>query len=186
MKIYFYTNQELNNTDAKEIINHLRRADIEVISSLSSSSDTQLERVDAFVFQGQKFDTKAGYLTALALAQSKEVLCLLPSGSKIDSSLASLRDNRNLAKHLLVEFYTDSDLSDKLEKFLTKLDKKTIRDLFNIKYTLRVSGKINDYLNWKAREKSVKKADWIRDNIQDLMKNDEKYQDFLKNKFKAG
>ena len=63
------------------------------------------------------------------------------------------------------------------------IDNDSIRNLFNIKYTLRISGKIADYLNWKADNKNVKKADWIRDQIQQIMQDDAAYQEFLKNKF---
>lgn len=183
MRVYFYTNQETNNKIAKEIISHLRRAEIQVISSLTAA-ETSLDQFDAFVFQGENFDTKAGYLVALALAQNKRVLCLLPEGSKLDNSLETLKGNKNLAKHLFVEFYQDNNLSEKLSDFLQKLDKEVVRDLFNIKYTLRVSNKINEYLNWKAKKLAVKKADWIRERIQDIIKDDSDYQEFLQNKFK--
>jgi len=183
MKIYFYTNQEINNPQAKEIVSHLRRADITVVSSLSSTGQA-LEKFDAFVFQGEKFDDKVGYLIALALAQSKAVLCLLPIGAKLEEALATLKGNKNLSKYLFIEFYDKDNLNVKLANFLQKLDREIVRDLFNIKYTLRVSNKINDYLNWKAKKLTVNKADWLRDKIKDIITNDADYQDFLKNKFK--
>lgn len=185
MRIYFYTNQETNNPEAKEIVSYLRRAEIEVISSLTVLSDKPLERVDVFVFQGEKLDAKASYLIALALAQNKKVLCLLPMPSKPDESLQMLIQNKNLAKNLSVESYASDNLREKLAKFLSSINKSTVRDLFDIKYTLRVSSRINDYLNWKARQEKIKKADWIRDKIQNIITDDEAYQDFLKNKFKV-
>ena len=142
-----------------------------------------MDKVDAFVFQGDKLDTKASYLIALVLAQNKEVLCLVPDGDKLDSSWQDLEADSKLAKKIHIELYDETSLKEKVLSFLKIIDNDSIRNLFNIKYTLRISGKIADYLNWKADQKNVKKADWIRDRIQQIIKEDEVYQEFLKNKF---
>lgn len=185
MRVYFYTNQEIKENETKEIVNYLRRADIEVISSLTNISDQPLAKVDAFIFRGKKLDTKANYLLALALAQNKQSLCLLPKEAVIDEALEILRNNKSLSKSLHIELCSESEIKDKLSVFLSKLDKETVRDLFDIKYTLRVSSRINDYLNWKSKQENIKKADWIRNKIQAFIKDDQKYQDFLQDKFKA-
>ncbi len=188
MKIYFYTNQYLNNKDAKDVILYLKKAGADVMSNLNpknggSVDGGSLDKVDAFVFQGDKLDTKASYLIALVLAQNKEVLCLLPRGSKMDTSLKDLESDSKLAQKIHIELYDETSLKEKVLSFLKIIDNDSIRNLFNIKYTLRISGKISDYLNWKADKKNIKKADWIRDNIQQFMEEDETYQEFLKNKF---
>lgn len=185
MKIYFYSNQYLNNQNAKDIVLYLKKAGAEVLSNLqpSGSGNPSLDKVDAFVFQGDKLDTKASYLIALVLAQNKEVLCLLPQGAKLDASLKDLEADSKLAQKIHIELYDELNLKEKVLAFLQIIDNDSIRNLFNIKYTLRISGKIADYLNWKADNKNVKKADWIRDQIQEIMQDDLAYQEFLKKKF---
>jgi len=95
-----------------------------------------------------------------------------------------LQTDSNFAKKLHVIFYQPADLQEKILNFLRLLDQDNLRDLFNIKYTLRVSRKINDYLNWKADKLSVRKADWLRDRIQDIIKDDSGYQKHLAEKYK--
>jgi len=190
MKIYFYSNQYLNNQDAKDINLYLKKAGVDVISNLSASGnggteEGSLDKVDAFIFQGDKLDTKASYLIALVLAQRKEVLCLLPQGAKLDASLKDLEADSKLAKKIHIEIYNKNILKEKVLDFLKIIDNDSIRSLFNIKYTLRISSKIADYLNWKSKQKNIKKADWIRNEIQQLMEDDKKYQEFLKNKFNS-
>ena len=190
MKIYFYSNQYLNNQDAKDINLYLKKAGVDVVSNLSASGnggtgDKSLDKVDAFVFQGDKLYTKASYLIALILAQNKEVLCLLPVGSKTDASLKDLETDSKLAKKIHIETYDKNILKGKVLEFLKIIDNDSIRNLFNIKYTLRISSKIADYLNWKADQENIKKADWIRDQIQNIMQDDDAYQEFSKNKFNS-
>jgi hypothetical protein len=190
MKIYFYTNKYLDNQDAKDVSIYLKKAGVDVIGNLNPSSDNSaeggsLDKVDAFVFQGDRLDTKASYLLALVLAQNKEVLCLLPRGAKLDPSLKGLESDSKLAKKIHIELYNKTNLKEKTLSFLKLIDNGSLRDLFNIKYTLRISGKISEYLNWRAKKDNVKKADWIRDKIQNIMQEDEEYQDFFKNKFNS-
>lgn len=187
MKIYFYTNNYTEDNDAKVIKTYLKKSGVEVFSNTDNfSGDLEkppLEKVEAFIFQGKKLDTRASYLTALVLAQNKEVLCLLPEGTKSEESLDDLRADSKLAKKINIEFYDDGNLKDKLLNFLKAIDNNSIRNLFNIKYTLRISSKIAEYLNWKAKDKGAKKADWLRDQIQNIMDEDQEYQKFIKDKF---
>ena len=190
MRLYFYTNEIINNQEAKAIMGYLKRAEINIFSNLSLkaeakgfSQDQPLDKMDALIFQGKKLDAKSSYLVALVLSQGKEVLCLIPQGTKLDDAWQILKSDSNLSAKLHLEFYSQDNLEDKVFDFLKSLDSGSIKDLFNIKYTLRVSGKLADYLNWKAKKLNTKKADWLRDQIQAMMADDADYQKFLKNKF---
>ena len=190
MRIYFYTNQA--SGQVKEMFSYLRRVGMIVVSNLSSqvqqkstSQELPLDKVDTLIVEGAKLDTKSAYLIATGLSQNKNVLCLLPQGSKIDATLKNLQADSNFGKRLKIEFYTDKNWQDILSTFLQSLDKKSVRELFNIKYTLRISSKISDFLNWKARQVGVRKADWLRDQIQAIIKQDADYQKFLKTRFKT-
>jgi len=187
MKIYFYTNQELDNQAAKEIIFCLKRAGLEVITDGSKNKQTSdgnaLPKAEAMIFQGLAMDAKSSYLLAFALARNQKVLCLMPVGAKIDSNWSNLQSSETMSEKISIEFYDDKNLKEKVYDFLKKLDTSTAKELFNIKYTLRVSKKIAEYLNWKAEESAQPKADWLREQIAQMMNQDKKYQDFSANKF---
>ena len=191
MRIYFYSSNTEQDSDSKQIIALLKKSGVKVIGHFSSNlpvqavnSERSLSKVDALVVHGKKMDAKSGYWTALALSQNKDVLCLLPQGSKIDEALNSLQGNDGMARKLHVIFYQINNLPEKILDFLRLLDQDSLRDLFNIKYTLRVSRKINDYLNWKAGQLGVRKADWLRSKVQDIIKDDKEYQKYLEGKYK--
>lgn len=190
MKVYFYSNNK-NEKEAQAIVSYLKRVGIKVMKGSSEqnkekdlSKDLALSKIDALIIQASSLDAQAGYLIALALAQSKNVLCLLPEGKTPDSTLRSLKADKSFTKKLYIEFYKTDNLTEKVSQFLQLLDKHDMKELFNIKYTLRISRKINDYLNWKAKKVNMRKADWLRERVRELMKSDKEYQEFVKGKFK--
>lgn len=189
MKIYFYTNQEVDNQAAKEIFFCLKRAGIEIITNNSKNknidNDFILPKVEAMIFQGKTLDAKSSYLLAFSLAQNKKVLCLLPEGASVDSNWANLQSMETMSDKISLEFYDNKNIKEKVYGFLKKLDASSAKELFNIKYTLRISQKISQYLNFKARESSTPKADWLRDQLVKMMEEDKNYNDFEDNKFEV-
>ncbi|MBT7228448.1 hypothetical protein HN859_02960, partial [Candidatus Parcubacteria bacterium] len=95
------------------------------------------------------------------------------------------KDDKNFNKRLKIEFYQNTDLKQKIFDFLKTLDKGDIRDLFNIKYTLRISRRISDYLNWKSKKVDMPKADWLRNKIKDVIERDDDYQQYLQDRYKT-
>lgn len=191
MKIYLYTTSEEKKEENKKIASYLRRANLDVLSNLDNPKKIQdfqtgesLPKIDLLIIHGDKLDNKSGYLTALTLAQNKQVLYLLPQSTKIDEVTNTLQKNHNFKKRLEIKFYQGQELLDRLGEFLEAQEAGQRPDLFNIKYTLRVSKKINDYLNWKGQALAMPKADWLRAEIEKMMAQDKGYQDFLKNKYK--
>ena len=88
-----------------------------------------------------------------------------------------------ISKRLKIIFYTSESLEKDIIDWMQILDKDSVRDLVNIKYTLRVSSKISEYLNWKAKQLKMRKADWLRQQIKDMIEKDKEYQEFLGKKF---
>ena len=84
---------------------------------------------------------------------------------------SKMTSNQKL-NYSFVSFNKNSNLKSGLLKFLKKIESGDNATFFNIKYTLRVSKKINGYLNWKAKSLGIKKADWLRDEIIINMKKD--------------
>jgi predicted HicB family RNase H-like nuclease len=188
MKIYFYSPQATSETSL--VSNYLKQAGVSLVSNLSpvlkknKDNNEGMLKVDALLILAKNLDTQAAYLLALVLAQNRPVLCLLPKGVKIDATLENLSQQANFAKKLQISFYASNDLKTQLISWLQTLDQANLRNLFNIKYTLRLSGKISDYLNWKANNVKMSGADWLRQLIQENMDNDTAYQTVLKNKYK--
>ncbi|MBT4849556.1 hypothetical protein HON36_01750 [Candidatus Parcubacteria bacterium] len=188
MKIYFYSSDK--TIDSKHVERYLKQVGIEIVDDSKGgiNQDASVKpfgKMEALIFQGKNLDARAGYLIALALSQNKEVFCLLPNGNKIDGTLQSLKDDKNFNKRLKIEFYQNTDLKQKIFDFLKTLDKGDIRDLFNIKYTLRISRRISDYLNWKSKKVDMPKADWLRNKIKDVIERDDDYQQYLQDRYKT-
>ena len=182
MIVYFYNDKTLDESVVRQATKILKQAGVDILGHTSHGSEQSMDKVDALVFLGASLDARASYLVASCLAQGKEVLCLVPKGKKIDDTLGSLQADEILGKKLHLEVFAD-DLSQPIVGFLKLLDKDSVRDLFNIKYTLRVSRRIADYLNWKSEKVSMKKADWLRAQIQQIIDNDQDFKDYKAKKF---
>ena len=186
MTIYFYSNQK--DQTGKTILAYLRKTGATVISNLSAISqeqDLSLEEVDAVVVQGDDLGTEASYFVALALSQNKHVLFLLSKKSAINSTLKALQKNKNFSDRVHIMIFNQADLQQKVLDFLQVLDQDSGRDIVSLKYTLRISPKISDYLSWKTKDAGQRKADWLRQMIKETMNKDQKYQQFLGKKFKS-
>lgn len=190
MKILFYNTKD-SASEAKLVLQDLKKLGVLVVDAgentmaIAAKNDSAIGQIDAIVVLGKKLDTQAGYLIALGLSQSKNILYLLPEGSELDPAISNLPQDKNMASRLVISFFNNTNLSNNISNFLESLDASSLTEYFNIKYTLRVSRKISDYLNWKAQADQTKKADWIRDFIKDLMEKDLEYQKYLKNRFRS-
>ena len=49
----------------------------------------------------------------------------------------------------------------------------------NVKFTLRVSVRLERYLNWMAANKNKKKAEYLRSIVIKMLKTDEPYKRYL-------
>ncbi len=190
MHIYFYSNTSDNDQNSQHIAQYLRRVGATVISETASKkiasegSALPMDKVDALIIYGQKLDAQAGYWLAWAVSKHKDVLCLLPEGAKLDKALEHLLADQVASQKIYLERYETSDALEKVANFLEALGQENLNELYNIKYTLRLSRKINEYLDWKSTATSIDKATWLRENIQNLMDSDKDWQKYLTTKFK--
>lgn len=190
MHIYFYSSASENDQNSQQILQYLRRVGSTVLSENSSKkidSDAaalSMEKVDALIIYGQKLDAQAGYWLAWAVSKGREVLCLLPDGSKLDAALEHLLTDKNASQRIHLERYQAKNILEKVANFLETFGQENLSELYNIKYTLRLSRKINEYLDWKSASTQIDKATWLRENIQSLMDADKDWQAYLATKFK--
>ncbi len=182
MMIYFYSNG--SSEESKNILNYFKKAKIEVLSNLNKGKSAEsLAEIEALVIFGD-LDDQASYFMALALSQNKVVL-FLPAKAKYNvGQLKNWLNSPNFKDKITVKVWQDKTGFGDLANFLQTLDKDSGRDMIHLKYTLRISPKISDYLIWKSQDAHKRKADMIREIILQMMSDDKKYQEFLQEKFK--
>ena len=182
MMIYFYSNGE--QAESKNILHYFKKAKIEVLNNANKTKSAEsLVDIEALVIFGD-LDDQASYFMALALSQNKPVL-FLPSKVKYNvSQLKNWLSSPNFKEKITVKLWQVKTGFGDLANFLQTLDKDSGRDMIHLKYTLRISPKISDYLIWKSKDANKKKADMIREIILQMMAEDKAYQKFLQEKFK--
>lgn len=182
MMIYFYSNG--SPEESKNILHYFKKAKIEVLSNLNKTKSAEsLAEIEALVIFGD-LDDQASYFMALALSQNKAVL-FLPAQAKYNvNQLKNWLSSPNFKEKITVKVWQAKTGFGDLANFLQTLDKDSGRDMIHLKYTLRISPKISDYLIWKSKDVNKRKADMIREIILQMMAEDKVYHKFLQEKFK--
>jgi hypothetical protein len=164
----------------QELVQELKRLGISVWTSIDlkkgNLEGTHFEELDALVIDGTALEADAGYLLALGLAHKKQVLYLLAKGSILDSSVEALTHNKEVKKHIKIVFYSPDSLIKKVKAFLQYLDENIGQESYTIKYTLRLSPRLDRYLVWKSKQIKKDKADLFREWLNESMQKDEEYQ----------
>ena len=142
-------------------------------------SDKGLDDFDAVIIEGGSHVAENGYYLAMALAHKKPVLYLLKKGEIIDAAVDALTRNHDVKKYIRVVFYSPESFLKRIKTFLQFLDHDIGKELFTIKYTLRLSPRLDRYVTWKSERDGKNKADFIRDAMSDIMKGDEEYRQRL-------
>lgn len=194
MKVYFYgpeTNRRDLEADYAVIRKALKRADV----WLSSNTERQevdlpledreqaealqqplLETMDAIVINGTHSDQQAGYLVAFAITTKKPTLFLYKRGTVPD--LFRHLTAKAVPKWVNVAAYLDANLERRVEEFLAGAAGIAVREVPRIKFTLRITRSIERYLTLKTQNTKLTKADWLREQIEKLMKDDEQWRKF--------
>ncbi|MBU1036605.1 hypothetical protein KKF32_01040 [Patescibacteria group bacterium] len=188
MKVYFYSKEE-GKVDQKniheKIIKFFKENGVIVLSNLESRPATaeqlSFENMDGLVIEGQSSVTDAGYLIALALAQRKPILYLLPKGTLFPDQLRSLQENKSLKKSFLLHYYSERTLVNFLVDFIDIIETGELRrEVPTVKFTLRFTPRADRFLTWKSRQQKISKADLLRKMIDEAIKSDEEYQKHLR------
>lgn len=196
MKVYWYA-PETESTAARErcalIAQILGRSGVEVISKdqrveeafpdtyrqVERRGESFLDYVDACIIEGSEQDAEVGYLLAYAVAQKKPALLLVARGASARNPLATF--GRQIPKNLRLVFYDARSAEKILLSFLGALGQLAYQEVPSIKFTLRITPKIEQYLHWKTHNTETTKADFLRKVIlDDIIAQDEAFQRFLK------
>ncbi|MBI3115415.1 MAG: hypothetical protein HYZ09_02905 [Candidatus Kerfeldbacteria bacterium] len=194
MKVYFYgpvTNRRDLEDDYDSIRKVLKRADV----WLSSNTERQevdlpaeereraealeqplLETMDAIVVNGTHSDQQAGYLVAFAITTKKPTLFLYQRGTVPD--LFRHLTAKAVPKWVRVVAYTDQNLERQVEAFLAGAAGVAVKEVPRIKFTLRITRSIERYLAFRTQNTKLTKADWLRQQIERLMRDDDQWRKF--------
>src|SRR3989339_41930 len=194
MKIYFYSTKEQVEPARKKfhdrLMEYFHNNGVLVISNLlgKNDDDSQLSfaNMDGLVIEGSDVASDVGYLIALALAQKKPILFLLPKGKAIPDQIRGLKDDKNLKKLFLLNFYSDKNFEDLLLDFIDIIETGELRrEVPTIKFTLRFTPRVERFLRWKSNKVKLSKADLLRKLVDEAIKADETYQSHLRKQSKT-
>ena len=76
-----------------------------------------------------------------------------------------------------MQSYARRELEDKVAQFINEVGSgKGIKERPNIKFTLRVTSRMERYLDWKSKKLKKTKADFLREFIGEIMDKDEGFR----------
>lgn len=199
MKTYFYASGKKNHyvkSQAEMIQNTLEGLDLRVYSSieqtkawgiLETTKDRNMQNValisliDLIVIEASSEDPEISYLIAQAAINNKSVLCLYRRGKKRHTTLNHLAEKPEL-NFLTIKPYTQQNIETTLIKYLRNNKELNMQsNIPSIKYTLRITPRMEQYLDRISREKKTTKAKHLRAMIEKEIKN-ENYQTSQENK----
>lgn len=151
-------------------INPLSSAEI---NQAEKEGKVLLDKMDAFIIDGSSGDSEIGYIVAYALFRKKHVLYLLPSGKDLDPALDHLSSRKEISPFFHLRHWTPQVLINHARDFIKLLSLEAGEsEVPSIKFTLRITPKIDQYLTFRAKRSNAKKADFLRDLIEDEIKKD--------------
>jgi hypothetical protein len=195
MKIYFFASAgqaervQLRHAKIRELLN---RSGITVATNLAPLSEVSaswqdraeelgqslLDQMDALVIEGTQSDPEVGYLLAYAISGKKPTLYLMEKGSQAKNPLSYLAP-KNIPTNIIVRTYTDQTIDRAVSELLEQVEHSEYAETPSIKFTLRITPMIEQYLHWKTHNTELTKADFLRQLIiDDVIKRDEEYKKY--------
>ncbi|MFA6322804.1 MAG: hypothetical protein WCX71_05040 [Candidatus Buchananbacteria bacterium] len=199
MRLYFAANNQAEEKFQKrfsDIIAILSEAGVLVMSNLvdknlsgfsnqdlekfDQAGEVLLEKMDGLIVEGSYALPETGYLFAFALTHKIPILYLTERGRGIDKNLQHLQKDKTTGGLIDLQNYSDKTLSNLVLSFLQKIEGGQGGELPNIKFTLRITPRIERYLYFKTHNTKIAKADFLREKIEQMIDQDEQYQKFIK------
>ncbi|HNV96702.1 MAG TPA: hypothetical protein PKL13_00065 [bacterium] len=200
MKIYYFTNLDKLSDKYWEsryvdIHKFLIKNGINLVSNLEkkisrgeneAKKSISYDQIEAVIIEGTNISPDSVYVIATALAYKKPLLYLMEKGHIIPEQLEYIRKDPNLGENFFLKFYSKNDkekltYQNIISDFLNLLESGSlIKEKVNVKFTLRISPKIERYLTWKSMAEKKAKAEYVRQVLEELMTSDPEYKNFLK------
>lgn len=165
------------NTESEEV-----QVSAEVMADSRANDVPLLEQMDAFIIEGTTSDPEIGFLIAHAIAMKKPTLYLYQRGTV--PQIFSRLSQRELPGYVKVLAYDDEKLGSAVLAFLKSIEGVVIREVPRIKFTLRVTNSIEEYLHFKTHNTKLSKADYLRERIEQSMEQDGDWQEYQRKRHK--
>ena len=147
------------------------------VAHAESLGQILLDKVDAFIIDGTNPNSDAGHIIAYALFRKKHILYIIAGGRQLDYTLKLLTKRKESAPFFHVRRAAPQMLLRHTKDFMRLLSiEPKEAEIPSIKFTLRITPKIDHYLSWRASRSNVKKADFLREMIEGEVKKDEFYR----------
>lgn len=157
-----------------------------IVFTASDKSNTtnslSFDRLNGLIIGGGAKNQEAGYLIALAISQKKPILYLLQKGQPLPDELLFIKNNKDVSKFLIIKYFSKENIKKRLAEFIDLIENGDAKwDAPTVKFTWRITPRIERYLRWKMAMSGKTKADWLRNHIvKEIIANDSDYQNFLK------
>lgn len=151
-----------------------------MVSYQEFASNT-LQRVHGLILEITEPTPELHYLLAQAVILNKPTLCLYRKNKPPRDILSHLH-KQNIPSRIVTKNYTVSTLEVVVQSFLQSIDTKiTLTETPTIKFTLRLTPTIEQYLEWLAKQQpaNANKAEYIRALLKRAALQDSEYQKFL-------
>lgn len=200
MKVFFFASEPSNERERQGVVtlrDVLERSGVQTITKdarveevfpdtfrqMEAAGETFLDHVSGIVVEGSRNDSEVGYLLAYSIAQRKPVLLLLEKGKAKRNPMESFGSS-TFPKNVTIAYYTDATREATLLAFLRSLGDIEYREAPTIKFTLRITPRIEQFLHFKTHNTKMTKADFLRDVIlKDHIESDEQFRQYVtKNK----
>ncbi|MDD5039978.1 MAG: hypothetical protein PHY34_02400 [Patescibacteria group bacterium] len=194
MRLYLFTPliapAELNQ-NYKLIAETLRNAGIFVVASnnennndfkkeelerLNETGETLLDKMDCIVIEGSQQDQEIGYLLAYAISLRKPLLYLVRKGTPEKIAHGYLT-KKNTPEYIHIVQYSAKELAQVVIDFIEQVSSgKGFSQKPTIKFTLRITPRMERYLTAKAKQRKLTKADFLRKFLEEIMEKDEGFK----------
>lgn len=166
------------NTESEEV-----QVSAEVMSESREYDVPLLEQMDAFIIEGTTSDPEVGFLLAHAIALKKPLLYLYQRGTV--PQIFSRLSQRELPSFVKVHAYEEEKIAGSLLAFLSSIEGVVIREVPRIKFTLRITNTIEEFIHFKTHNTKLSKADYLREQIERQMESDQDWQEYQKKRHRT-
>ncbi|MBU0597632.1 hypothetical protein KKF61_01395 [Patescibacteria group bacterium] len=165
--VFVVASSDENNTDFKK----------EELEQMTEAGEILLDKMDCFIVEASKPDQEIGYLLAYAISQKKPLLYLYQKGTPEKVAHGYLT-KKNTPDFVIMKSYTKTDLEQKVLDFINDVSQgKGIKEKPNIKFTLRITSRMERYMQYKSKRLKKTKADFIREILEKMMGEDGDFKD---------
>jgi hypothetical protein len=163
--LFVVASSDENNADFKK----------EELEQMNASGEILMDKMDCVIIEASKPDQEIGYLLAYAISQKKPLLYLYQRGTPERVAYGYLT-KKNIPEFIQMKSYTSADLEEQIMEFVNSIG-VGVKEKPTIKFTLRLTPRMERYLASRAKRAKVNKADYLREIVEEMMKKNDHYEE---------